>query len=137
MIDLKKRNNPTNMYTKRRKTEAIYENQFRCLTYKIISSCIITRIKMVLPNIIHHCQKAFIKGRYKRENIRLTYEEYIENPNWSLSSRQFWKSILQCVLDIYYEESSLFPDNIIRWFYTLYNNATFCVTFNGQYSRWF
>ena len=44
------------------------------VTYKLISSCISARIKQVLPKIIHHSQKGFIKGRYIGENIRMLYD---------------------------------------------------------------
>ena len=30
-----------------------------------------------------------------------------------------------------------FPENIVNWFKTLYSNPRTCLTFNGQYSRWF
>ena len=44
------------------------------VSYKILSSCIALRIQKVLPSIIHHSQKGFMKGRYIGENIRLLYD---------------------------------------------------------------
>ena len=42
--------------------------------YKIASSCIAARLKMVLPKLISEEQKGFLKGRYIGENIRLLYD---------------------------------------------------------------
>ena len=42
--------------------------------YKIASSCIAARLKMVLPKLISEEQKVFLKGRYIGENIRLLYD---------------------------------------------------------------
>ena len=41
---------------------------------KIISKAIATRIKNVLPNIIHHNQTGFIKDRYIGETVRSIFD---------------------------------------------------------------
>ena len=43
-------------------------------TYKLASSCIAERIKLVLPKIINSDQTGFIPGRYIGENTRLIYD---------------------------------------------------------------
>ena len=52
-------------------------------TYKIASSCIANRLKVMLPKIIHEDQKEFMKGRHIGENIRLLYGvlQYAETKN--------------------------------------------------------
>ena len=42
--------------------------------YKIASSCIASRLWVMLPNIIHEDQKRIMKGRHIDENIRLLYD---------------------------------------------------------------
>ena len=44
------------------------------VSYKILSSCIANRIKLVLPYLIHEDQKGFLSGRYFGENTRITYD---------------------------------------------------------------
>ena len=41
---------------------------------KIMSKAIATRIKNVLPNIIHHNQTGFIKDRYIGETVRSIFD---------------------------------------------------------------
>ena len=41
---------------------------------KIMSKVIATRIKNVLPNIIHHNQSGYVKDRYISETVRSIYD---------------------------------------------------------------
>jgi len=41
---------------------------------KVVSKAIATRMKNVLPNIIHHNQTGFIKDRYIDETVRLIFD---------------------------------------------------------------
>ena len=41
--------------------------------YKIASTVLATRMKSVLPKLIHENQKGFLKGRFIGENTRLVY----------------------------------------------------------------
>ena len=111
--------------------------------YKILSSCIALRIQKVLPNIIHNSQKGFMKGRYIGENIRLLYDilAYTKAENLpgliiTIDFEKAFDSVSWCFI-----EKALvffgFPENIVHWFKTLYHNPTSCITFNGQYSKWF
>ena len=47
--------------------------------YKIASSCIAARLKMVLPKLISEESKGFLKGRHIREIIRLLYDTLLYN----------------------------------------------------------
>ena len=113
------------------------------VSYKLLSACIASRIKQVLPSIIHESQKGFMKGRYIGENIRLLYDTILttekENIPGLLLMVDFEKAF-DSVSWSFIERSLLFfnfPDCIIQWFKVLYNNASSCISFNGQYSEWF
>ena len=113
------------------------------VTYKIISACIASRIKKVLPKIIHHSQKGFMKGRYIGENIRLLYDmlEHTEKANIPglIVAVDFEKAFDSVSWNFIKRSLKFFnfPDSIIDWFNTLYSYSMSCVTFNGQYSGWF
>ena len=113
------------------------------VTYKILSACVASRIKQVLPCIIHESQKGFMKGRYIGENIRLIYDTLVvtetENIPGLLLMVDFekafdsisWKFIEKALR--FFE----FPNNILNWFKVLYKKPMSCISFNGQYSKWF
>lgn len=52
--------------------------------YKIASSVIANRLKLVLHNLIHEDQKGFISGRFIGENIRLIYDILFETKNQNI-----------------------------------------------------
>ena len=47
--------------------------------YKLMSSVIANRLKLVLDKLISNKQKGFISGRYIGENIRMIYETQQQN----------------------------------------------------------
>ena len=53
------------------------------VTYKIGSSCIASRLKLVLPQLINEDQTGFVAGRYIGDNIRQLYDiiHYLNNKN--------------------------------------------------------
>ena len=113
------------------------------VSYKLLSSCIAARIKKVLPNIIHASQKGFMKGRYIGENIRLLYDTLLitekENIPGLLLMIDFEKAF-DSVSWSFIEKALIFfnfPNCIVQWFKILYNKASSCISFNGQYSKWF
>ena len=113
------------------------------VSYKILSSCIAARIKQVLPIIIHESQKGFMKGRYIGENIRLLYDTILitekENIPGLLLMIDFEKAF-DSVSWSFVEKALIFfnfPECIVQWFKILYNKASSCISFNGQYSKWF
>ena len=113
------------------------------VSYKILSACIATRIQKVLPKIIHHCQKGFIKGRYIGDNIRtlfdiLSYTKSEDIPGLIVTID--FEKAFDSVAWSFIEKALIFfgfPDTIVKWFKTLYSHPQTCLTFNGQYSRWF
>ena len=92
------------------------------VTYKIISACIASRIKKVLPKIIHHSQKGFMKGRYIGENIRLLYDmlEHTEKANIPglIVAVDFEKAFDSVSWNFIKRSFKFFnfPDSIIDWF---------------------
>ena len=42
--------------------------------YKVATRCIASRLKQVLPSIIHTDQTGYLKGRYIGENVRLLFD---------------------------------------------------------------
>ena len=113
------------------------------VSYKILSSCVASRIKCCLPKIIHESQKGFMQGRYIGENIRLLYDTLLitekENLPGLLLMIDFEKAF-DSVSWAFIEKALNFfnyPDSIIQWFKILYLKASSCVSFNGQYSEWF
>lgn len=113
------------------------------VSYKIASACLARRIQQALPGIIHESQKGFMKGRYIGEGIRcfydvMKYTEQMKIPGLVLSvdfEKAFdsvsWSFLEKCL------HFFKFSPCIVRWFKTLYNNASSCVHLNGQYSKWF
>ena len=113
------------------------------VSYKLLSSCLASRMKSVLPLIIHDSQKGFMKGRFIGENIRLLYDTLLltekENIPGLLLMVDFEKAF-DSVSWLFIEKALHFfnfPNSIIFWFKVLYKKPNSCVSFNGQYSAWF
>ena len=110
---------------------------------KIMSKAIATRIKNVLPNIIHHNQTGFIKDRYFGETVRsifdimdFTVEENIPGLMIFIDFQKAfdsleWNFLQSC------PETFNFGPNFIRWVMTIYNNIQSCVINNGIASNYF
>ena len=110
---------------------------------KIMSKVIATRIKSVLPNIIHHNQTGFIKDRYIGETVRSifdimesTVEENIPGLMIFIDFEKAfdsleWNYLLNCL-----EHFNFGPD-FIRWVTTFYKNIQSCVINNGITSDYF
>ena len=110
---------------------------------KIMSKVIATRIKNVLPNIIHHNQTGYVKDRYIGETVRsvfdimdLTLKENVpgllifidfQKPFDSLE----WNFLVSCL------EAFNFGPDFIRWVKTFYKNIQSCVINNGLMSNYF
>ena len=100
-------------------------------------------LKEVLPSIIHECQKGFLKGRFRGENIRLLYDTLLftekENIPGMLLTIDFekafdsvsWSFLFKCLR--YFN----FGPDIIKWIETFYCDITTCISVNGQYSSRF
>ena len=108
-----------------------------------MSKAIATRIKNVLPSIIHHNQTGFIKDRYIGETVRsifditdFTVEENIPGLMIFIDFQKAfdsleWNFIQSCL------ESFNFGSNFIRWVMTFYKNIQSCVINNGITSNYF
>ena len=111
--------------------------------YKILTKCIASRMKTVLPKIIHSDQTGFLPGRYIGENVRLALDmiDYLNNHNlpglmFLIDFRKAfdkleWSFILKA-LNFF----SFGPD-FIKWIDIIYTDISSCVTNNGHASKFF
>lgn len=111
--------------------------------YKLASSCIADRIKLVLPDLIHQDQKGFMKNRNIGDNIRLLYDTLVytkeKNKQGLLLSVDFFKAF-DCLSWTFIQRALTkfnFGEDIKRWVQTFYTNISSCIRVNGQYSEWF
>ena len=111
--------------------------------YKLASSCIAERIKLVLPILISNDQTGFIPGRYIGENTRLIYdilhfteEQDILGILLLIDFEKAFDSIswmfIESVLDFLN-----FGFSIKQWAKTFYTNITSAVTQNCCLSDFF
>ena len=110
---------------------------------KIMSKVIATRIKNVLPNIIHHNQTGYVKDRHIGETVRSVFDvmdlALKENVPGLLIFIDFqkafdsleWNFLLNC------QEAFNFGPDFIRWVKTFYKNIQSCVINNGLMSEYF
>ena len=110
---------------------------------KIMSKVIVTRIKSVLPSIIHHNQTGFIKDHYIGETVRsifdimdFTVDENIPGLQIFIDFQKAfdsleWNFLLRCL------ESFNFGSSLIRWVITFYKNIQSDVINNGIISDFF
>ena len=108
-----------------------------------MSKVIATRIKNVLPNIIHHNQTGYVKDRYIGETVRSVFDvmdlTLKENVPGLLIFIDFqkafytleWNFLLSCL------EAFNFGPDFIRWVKTFYQNIQSCVINNGLMSDYF
>ena len=108
-----------------------------------MSKVIATKIKNVLPSIIHHNQTGFMKDGYIGETVRSIFDilDYTVNENIpgllifidfqkALDSLE-WNFLLRCL------ESFNFGSSLIRWVITFYKNIQSGVINNGIISDFF
>ena len=110
---------------------------------KIMSKVLATRIKNVLPDIIHHNQSGFVKDRYIGETVRSIFDlmdfTFKENIPGMLIFIDFhkafdsveWNYLVTCL------EAFRFGPDFIRWVKTLYKNIQSCVINNGRTTGYF
>ena len=112
-------------------------------TYKLASSCIAERIKLVLPQIINSDQTGFIPGRFIGENTRLIYDilfhtELNDLPGLLLliDFEKAFDSVswnfIEDVLDFFN-----FGPSIKQWVRTFYKNISSAVSQNCFLSEFF
>ena len=110
---------------------------------KLMSKVIATRMKNVLPSIIHHNQTGFIKDRYTGETVRSIFDimDYTAKENipdllifidfhkaFDSLERNFPQNCL---------EAFNFGPNFVRWVKTFSENIQSCVINNGITSSYF
>lgn len=113
------------------------------VTYKIGSSCIASRIKTILPQLINVDQTGFVIGRYIGDNLRLIYDTiyYLKTKNLPglLVSLDFEKAFDS--IDWEYMFKVLkhygFGKDICQWIEAFYNNIKSCIIVNGKASPHF
>ena len=110
---------------------------------KIMSKVIATRIKNVLPNIIHHNQTGYVKDRYIGETIRSVFDIMDFTAKESIPGLMIfidfekafdsveWEFLLYCL------KSFNFGPNFIHWVQTFYRKIQSCVINNGLSSEYF
>ena len=108
-----------------------------------MSKVIASRLKHVLPSIIHHNQTGFIKDRYIGETVRSIFDikefTLIENIPGIMIFLDFqrafdsveWDFILECL------ESFNFGPEFVGWVKTFYKNIQSCIINNGTISDFF
>ena len=106
---------------------------------KIISKVIASRIKSVLPNIIHHNQTGYVKDRFIGETIRSIFDimDYTVEKNIPglLIFIHFdsveWGFLFKCL------EAFNFGSDFLNWIKTFYTNVQSCIMNNGTTSNYF
>ena len=108
-----------------------------------MSKIIASRIKSVLPNIIHHNQTGYVKDRFMGETIRSIYDimDYTveENIPGLLIFIDFEKAFDSVEWDFLFKclEAFNFGSDFLHWFRTFYTNAQSCIMNNGTASNYF
>ena len=104
---------------------------------KIGSKAIAKRLENVLPNIIHHNQSAYVKGRTISDAVR-TIEDVMEfSKRYNIEGRMicidFKKAFDTVSRDFLFRTLSAFGfgPSFTRWINTFYNNISSCVLNNG------
>ena len=151
-LNLEKRNHVKKHVRKLRTSGSIITDPFNILSKqnvnvnvdaKIMSKVLATRIKNVLPDIIHHNQSGFVKDRYIGETVRsifdlmdFTLKENIPGLMIFIDFHKAfdsveWNYLVTCL------EAFCFGPDFIRWVKTLYKNIQSCVINNGLTTDYF
>ena len=113
------------------------------LDYKILTKVLATRMKKVLPFVIHHNQTGFIEGRRIVDSIRIIqdimnytknnnlggmllfidFEKAFDSINWT-----FMLQALKCLN---------FGPNFIKWVKVFYTDISSCIINNGSTCEYF
>ena len=113
------------------------------VSYKILSSCIANRIKLVLPYLIHEDQKGFLSGRYIGENTRITYDVLhaakTNNIPGMLLIVDFEKAFDSISWNYMYKVLNFFKfgHDIKKWIQIINTDVNLCVIQSGFFSKFF
>ena len=113
------------------------------VVYKMMSSVIANRIKMVLDKVISTDQKGFISGRFIGENIRLIYDILFESKQQnipglilSIDFQQAFDSISWNFIDKTLDYFNFGP-SFKRWIKLFQKSSESCILQNGHMSDYF
>ena len=102
---------------------------------KIGSKAIARRLETVLPQIIHHNQTAYVKGRTVLDTVRAIEDilEYTETHkiNGKIIAIDFQKAFDSVSRNFIFGTVFNFGPSFKQWVYTFYNNISSCVLNNG------
>ena len=111
--------------------------------YKILAKVLGTRLRNVLPDLIHSDQVAYLENRYIGQNIRIIddvlYHAKATNADGIIACIDFEKafdSVEWSYIDQVLQSFNFGP-NFIHWTKIMYNEITSCVMNNGYSSRFF
>ena len=111
--------------------------------YKIATRCIASRLKQVLPSIIHPDQTGYLKGRYIGENVRLLFD-VIEHAQENeipglLFFADFEKAFDTLNHNFIMQEPIFFKfgNDLKQWISVFYQDCTSRVINNGYASPFF
>jgi exonuclease III len=111
--------------------------------YKILTKTMATRLKFILPSVIHPDQVAYLKNRYIGQNIRtiidimdFTKDNEKDGIMAFFDFEKAFDSIDWRVIDDALNSFNI-GENFRKWVKTIYNNITSCVTNCGYSSEHF
>jgi len=111
--------------------------------YKLITSIMAKRMKMVLTDVISSDQRGFLSDRYIEENTRLVYDliHYCkENKREGILLLVDFEKAFDSIEWMYTRkvlQKYNFGPDFIKWFNIVYKNSESCVINNGRYSEFF
>ena len=73
-MSISQRGGKITLIPKKNSVPFLLKNSLLNTDYKIATRCIASRLKQVLPSIIHPDQTGYLKNRYIGENVRLLFD---------------------------------------------------------------
>ena len=113
------------------------------IDYKILTTVLANRIKKHLEKIVTDSQKGYVKGRYIGECTRTILDILSETEDKNIPGLLLLLDFEKAFDSIEWNfiERALsfigFGDSFIRWFNTLYKDASSCVINNGNFTSFF
>ena len=113
------------------------------IDYKIVTKCIASRLKQVLPSLVHPDQTGYLKGRYIGENIRLLSDIIDYADENDIPGIMFFADFEKAFDTIEHNfinralKYFKFGNDTIRWIDVFYKDISSCVINNGHASTFF
>lgn len=113
-------------------------------TYKIISKCMVNRIKLILPDLVGETQNAFVPGRMMVDNCHIAHEVINHVKKRKKGGR--FEAVLKVDLSKAYDrvrwdfvieilKKMKFPESWIQWIFKCISSVTYSIIVNGQPSK--